>query len=898
MQRAVRIVRGLIERNAAHVAREFEIARHRTATCSRRTPELFGSERDHVNFRPSSSSAGCVPMRARMPLMRHLLLGWLLAAFVTAVQAATPAPAAASAASSAEPALTPQQARQALAVLESPREREQVETTLRAIAAVGVLSAPAVPASAAAPASGASSAAAPAALTSNGLASMLVRQGSRWAVDIGNALRDSLRSLLEVGSVGRWWQDTLGRTDARTDLARSLGLIVAVLVPALVGEWLVRRLLRRALAGLAARRAGAPRDTASDDDARADDAAPPHDTPPPDASDATQSSRGRGHARRHTTLLHRMPRAIVSLLLRSVPLLVFVGIAGLMMSFVTDDGTPVEAALGALIDIYVIGRLVTIVSRLFFQPDAHQLRLLHISDAWAAFAQRSIARIVIVVGACTAAVEIAANLGLTEAGHVALQKAVALVAHVMISVLILQCRRPVAARIRAIAHDRPTLAAVCNALADAWAPVAVFVVMALWFVWALDVHNGYRVLIALGGRSIAVLIGMRMVSIVVFGALARLFHERDDDRTLVHLHAYRYYPLLRRIVSAVIAVVTVVLLLQVWGVPVFRAFESGTIGHRLASALVTIAIAAAVALVVWEAANIAIERRLQRWTREGNLVRAARLRTLLPMLRTLLFVMIALVVVLTGLSEIGVNVGPLLAGASIFGVALGFGSQKLVQDFITGIFLLMENAMQVGDWVTLAGVSGTVEYLSIRTVRLRGGDGSLYTIPFSSVTTVNNTNRGLGNAAVKVSIAYGEDIDRAVATLKEIGAALRDDPQYRDGILSDFSYWGVDQVDGAAIALAGQMQCRDSARWGVQREFNRRIAQLFRERGIRIADPQRSLVAYAAGSQREDEGDGGSGVGAARQRSDENGGDERAAPDGATGQPPVDSSTPAPKPAQ
>ncbi|MBJ9654395.1 mechanosensitive ion channel domain-containing protein [Burkholderia multivorans] len=830
--------------------------------------------------------------------MRHLLLGWLLAAFVTAVQAATPAPAAASAASSAEPALTPQQARQALAVLESPREREQVETTLRAIAAVGVLSAPAVPASAAAPASGASSAAAPAALTSNGLASMLVRQGSRWAVDIGNALRDSLRSLLEVGSVGRWWQDTLGRTDARTDLARSLGLIVAVLVPALVGEWLVRRLLRRALAGLAARRAGAPRDTASDDDARADDAAPPHDTPPPDASDATQSSRGRGHARRHTTLLHRMPRAIVSLLLRSVPLLVFVGIAGLMMSFVTDDGTPVEAALGALIDIYVIGRLVTIVSRLFFQPDAHQLRLLHISDAWAAFAQRSIARIVIVVGACTAAVEIAANLGLTEAGHVALQKAVALVAHVMISVLILQCRRPVAARIRAIAHDRPTLAAVCNALADAWAPVAVFVVMALWFVWALDVHNGYRVLIALGGRSIAVLIGMRMVSIVVFGALARLFHERDDDRTLVHLHAYRYYPLLRRIVSAVIAVVTVVLLLQVWGVPVFRAFESGTIGHRLASALVTIAIAAAVALVVWEAANIAIERRLQRWTREGNLVRAARLRTLLPMLRTLLFVMIALVVVLTGLSEIGVNVGPLLAGASIFGVALGFGSQKLVQDFITGIFLLMENAMQVGDWVTLAGVSGTVEYLSIRTVRLRGGDGSLYTIPFSSVTTVNNTNRGLGNAAVKVSIAYGEDIDRAVATLKEIGAALRDDPQYRDGILSDFSYWGVDQVDGAAIALAGQMQCRDSARWGVQREFNRRIAQLFRERGIRIADPQRSLVAYAAGSRREDEGDGGSGVGAARQRSDENGGDERAAPDCATGQPPVDSSTPAPKPAQ
>ncbi|NHB08276.1 mechanosensitive ion channel [Burkholderia cepacia] len=799
--------------------------------------------------------------------MRHILLGWLLATVVTAAHAAAPAPAAASAASGTAPALTPQQARQALDVLENPRDRAQVETTLRAIAAVGALSAPAVVASNAAAASGASAAAAPGALTSNGLASMLVRQGSRWATEIGGALKESLHSLLDVGSVGSWWHDRLVRADERADLAHAFWIIVAVLVPALFVEWLAKRLLRRALAAVAARRADTSRRTAPDSATPDDDDAPPDTPAKPDAADpadpanapdtAPASSPDRGHARRHTTLLHRMPRALVSLALRAVPLLVFVGVASLTMSAIGETGTPIESALEALIDIYVICRLVTIVSRLFFQPDARQLRLLHISDAWADFAQRSIARIVIVVGACTAAVEIAASFGLSEAGHVALLKAVALVGHLMVSALILRCRQPVAARIRAAGDDRASFEMVANALADAWAPVSVFIVMALWFVWALDVHNGYRVLITLGGRSIAVMIGMRMVSIVVFGALARLFQGRDEDRTLVHLHAYRYYPLLRQIVSGAIGIVTVVLLLQIWGVPIFRAFETGTIGHRLASALVTIAIAAIVALLVWEAANIAIERRLQRWTREGNLVRAARLRTLLPMLRSLLFVMIALVVVLTGLSQLGVNVGPLLAGASIFGVALGFGSQKLVQDFITGIFLLMENAMQVGDWVTLAGVSGTVEYLSIRTVRLRAGDGSLYTIPFSSVATVNNTNRGLGNAAVKISIAYGEDIDRAIATLKEIGAALRDDPKYRDGILSDFSYWGIDQVDGAALALSGQMQCTDATRWSVQREFNRRIAETFRERGIRIANPQRSVVAYADGSRPVVEGENG-----------------------------------------
>jgi len=150
--------------------------------------------------------------------------------------------------------------------------------------------------------------------------------------------------------------------------------------------------------------------------------------------------------------------------------------------------------------------------------------------------------------------------------------------------------------------------------------------------------------------------------------------------------------------------------------------------------------------------------------------------------------------------------------------------------------------MQVGDWVTVAGVSGTVEFLSIRTVRLRGGDGSLYTVPFSSVTTVNNTNRGIGNAAVKVAIAHGADLQRAIDTLKEIGAEIRNEDAYQNGILGDFAYWGVDQVDGASVTLVGQIQCKDSARWGVQREFNRRVLLRFTERGIELANPQRSFL--------------------------------------------------------
>jgi moderate conductance mechanosensitive channel len=578
--------------------------------------------------------------------------------------------------------------------------------------------------------------------------------------------------------------------------------------------------------------------------------ADPTAAPAPANPQNAKEARAKNNAAQHWTLLQRLPGAALHLLLRLLPLVVFIAAASVLMSIFADDGTPQDRALSTLIDLYVLCRAIAIASGFFLQPDAPALRLLRMPDSWANFVQRWIIWIVCAVGCGAALVETALALGLSDSAHGALVKLVALAGHVLLSIMILQCRKPIAALVRDSAQNNRPITWLGEGFVDLWAGIAVFVVMALWFVWALDVQNGYQTLLHLGGISVGVLIAARVVSIVVFGALGRLFHRDENaDPSLAHQHAYRYYPLLRRVVYAFIAAITVLVLLQVWHIDVWQFFQRGTVGHRLASALATIFVAAVFALFVWEVANVSVEQRLERWTASGDLTRAARLRTLLPMLRSALFVVIALVVVMTGLSELGVNTAPLLASASIFGVALGFGSQKLVQDFITGIFLLMENAMQVGDWVTLAGVSGTVEYLSIRTVRLRGGDGSLYTVPFSSVSTVNNTNRGLGNAAVKVSIAYGQDLDLAIDTLKQIGAALRTDDKFKDGILSDFAFWGVDSVDGSALTLTGQVQCRDSGRWGVQREFNRRIFEQFSARGIQIANPQRTVVVPPDGWQ-------------------------------------------------
>jgi len=793
--------------------------------------------------------------------MRKLLLAVYLVAVSSILSIlSTQADAAAPAQHASQPAvaLTPQQARDALSVLDDPQRRAQVADTLRAVAAAGALAAPAsaaqsASAAAAAPASGASGVLANS-LKANGLASQISRQAGNWLVHFGTGLRHSAAALLNVRSVVYWWHDRLASEQARAFTAHVLWAVLLSLLPALLIEYLAARLVRKPREKVAARGVADAEVTepelvheqraaerAEDVAQRSGDEVQKHV-----AERKADAARGKRHAALHWTLLRRLPNALLYRLLTLIPLGAFIGAATVLMSIFIDDNTTEAHVAGALIDVYLVCRIIMIGFGFFVAPLARGLRLIQMRDEYAIYTYRWLRRIVVVAGVGIAVANGCEPLGLSADAQIAILKVVTLVVHLMIAWVIFESRRTVGESIRQRMTGYRSVALLGGWVADVWAGVAIFFVIALWFVWALGVQNGYSTLFHLGGVSLLVLVASRVAAIVAFGALGRFFRDNDEEdfasKSIAHRHAYRYYPILRRIVQTVIGVATVIALLEVWGVHVVRFFTSGGVGNRLASAILTIAVAAVFAVLVWETANVMVERRLEQWNATGDRVRAARLRTLVPMMRTALLVVIAMVVVLTGLSEIGVNTAPLLASASIFGVALGFGSQKLVQDFITGIFLLMENAMQVGDWVTVAGVSGTVEYLSIRTVRLRGGDGSLYTVPFSSVTTVNNTNRGIGNAAVRVSIALGQDVDLAIATLKEIGSALRDDEAFRDGILSDFSFWGVDAVDGSTVTLAGQIQCRDSTRWPVQREFNRRILNEFTARGIEIANPQRNFV--------------------------------------------------------
>ena len=321
-------------------------------------------------------------------------------------------------------------------------------------------------------------------------------------------------------------------------------------------------------------------------------------------------------------------------------------------------------------------------------------------------------------------------------------------------------------------------------------------------------------------------------------------HNKSPRLARIDERIAHYHQPLRLLLRLLISALAIVSLLQLCGLDALGWFTRGALGSRVASSAATLILTLCVAVALWEAINVAMQVYLDELSQRGAIVRAARLRTIVPLLRNTLLMALMGLILLTALSEIGINIGPLLAGASIFGVALGFGSQKLVQDFITGIFLLVENAMQVGDTVTAGGLSGTVENLSIRTLRLRAGDGSIHLIPFSSVSTVTNSNRGLGNAAIAVTVDYDEDTDHVGAVLTKIVSEMREHKDFTGVMLSDLELWGVDRVDGTTVTLAGQIVCTDGARWDVQREFNRRVKMAFQKEGIRMMPMVSSMTGF------------------------------------------------------
>jgi small conductance mechanosensitive channel len=267
---------------------------------------------------------------------------------------------------------------------------------------------------------------------------------------------------------------------------------------------------------------------------------------------------------------------------------------------------------------------------------------------------------------------------------------------------------------------------------------------------------------------------------------------------------------------------------------------SGKTTHQLIQRLVSLSAIALIAVAIWEMVNWLLHRSIRMAAgSEGK--NNPRLQTLYRLLRTVLSLALGVLLILMVLSEMGINIAPLLAGAGVIGVAIGFGAQTLVRDLLNGISLLIEDTVQLGDLVELAGQTGTVEDLTLRSLKLRDVNGCILSIPFGSITTIKNWNRDYGHQVLEVGVTHRADLRQVIPILKQVAEEISHDPNLAEQILAPADFWGVDKIDDKLMYLKLRIKTLPMARWAVARAFYERVKLAFDAAGIEMSPPTTGL---------------------------------------------------------
>ncbi|MEC9483209.1 MAG: mechanosensitive channel protein [Halomonas sp.] len=336
------------------------------------------------------------------------------------------------------------------------------------------------------------------------------------------------------------------------------------------------------------------------------------------------------------------------------------------------------------------------------------------------------------------------------------------------------------------------------------------------------------------------------VGLLLSGVLTQLIGRRitlseDLRRKLpkleVRLNAY--IPTFLKVIRAIILITVAMLVLDAWGLFDLAAWYASDVGASMVSKLIDVIIILLVAAALWIALASLIEHRLSPETGTGE--PSARAKTLLSLFRNALAITLITMTGMIVLAEIGINIGPLIAGAGVIGLAIGFGAQKLVQDIITGVFIQVENAMNTGDVVTVGGVTGTAERLSIRSVGIRDLSGTYHIVPFSSVDTVSNYMREFGNHVGEYGIAYRENIDYAIEQLQAAFEELKASEEHGSKILAPLSVAGVVALADSSVNIRVIIKTTPGDQWGVGRAYNRLVKLYFDAAGIEIPFPHTTL---------------------------------------------------------
>ncbi|NLI80311.1 MAG: mechanosensitive ion channel family protein [Deltaproteobacteria bacterium] len=302
-----------------------------------------------------------------------------------------------------------------------------------------------------------------------------------------------------------------------------------------------------------------------------------------------------------------------------------------------------------------------------------------------------------------------------------------------------------------------------------------------------------------------------------------------------------YFPLMRKAFRGVLLIFLIFAALELWGIDL-------DVGWIFAKSVLGVVIAVLLGVIAWEVAKASIDRRIEEEmpfqsdeAEEGG-SGGSRSGTLLLLLRKFILVTLLVIVGFSVLASLGVNIGPLLAGAGVIGLAIGFGSQTLVKDIISGIFFLIDDAFRVGDYVEAGTAKGTVEHISLRSIRLRHPRGQIFVVPFGELNMVQNFTRDYIIEKLDIRVRFDSDPDTIRKIIKKINKEIRKEEEFASVLLSDIKSAGVRAMDDSAMIMRVKFKCIPGEQFVLRREVYQRIQKAFKEKGIEFA--HRNVTVY------------------------------------------------------
>jgi len=342
--------------------------------------------------------------------------------------------------------------------------------------------------------------------------------------------------------------------------------------------------------------------------------------------------------------------------------------------------------------------------------------------------------------------------------------------------------------------------------------------------------------VALGAVAVAVVVAWVCAEVVT--SIVRRSLARPDSRGEIrHQHARATSRVVRLVLLFLLTVLFIPPVLELFGEPLKSGLRLSTLTEWLLSSGLRVLLIVTLAFVLTRAVAVGtgqLERYLAEQDRLASHERAKRARTLADMSRNVSSALIVAVAMLYVLKELHFDILPLLTGAGIAGLAIGFGAQTLVKDVISGFFLILENQVRVGDVAEINGTAGLVEAIHLRTIALRDVRGAVHVFPCGSINSLANLTLDFSYAVLDLTVRYEHDTDAVIAVLQTTAAGLQKDPTYVASVLEPLEVLGVENLGASGVTIRIRMKTLPLRQWDIARELRRRIKKAFEDKGIEI----------------------------------------------------------------